>query len=211
MHLRFPSPDHSRECTLRISAAGDQFYFVMARVCMPRCDIRPMHERAGPIDCKLVPETSRPSMRVCMRWPIPRREWSITALSRCGVAPRAARPARRHRRPRSAAPCRRTQANVERPAAAHLEARPEAGTEDRAHRRRVLLRDREVEQAGAAFGEARLVDRSHLQAAERGDRGVAREGQAELVASLELAEELVGAGLSVGDGRGLAGNGDDAL
>ena len=104
-----------------------------------------------------------------------------------------------------------TQADVERPAAAHVEARPEVGAEDGAHRGRGLLRNGEIEQAAAAFCDACLIDRTDLQAAERADRGVGRKGQAEFVAGLGLAEELVGTGLSVGNGGREARDGDDTL
>src|SRR4029078_11192040 len=83
---------------------------------------------------------------------------------------------------------------------AALKVEREAG----AHAGGGLLRDQEIERAAAAFGEGGLVSRADLQPPEGRDPGVGREGQPGLVAGLDLAEELIGAGLAVGDGRGQA-------
>src|SRR5882757_11028073 len=87
----------------------------------------------------------------------------------------------------------------------------EVGAERRAHRRGGLLRDVEVERLGARFGEAVLGHTQDLQAGERCDRRGGRLIDADPVAGLDLAEELVGPGAAVGGARLQAGDDDLAL
>ena len=140
-------------------------------------------------------------------------EKPTTALSRCGVAPKTV-----NWRPGAAAnaavigrPCRRIRASS--PAARRCRAAGRhPGRSWRRSRRRGWCAPRSWSATGtrgcrgrAAFAEARLGARSDLHAAERGDRRLRRAVEAELVAGLELAEELVGAGVAVGEAGRQAG------
>ena len=81
----------------------------------------------------------------------------------------------------------------------------------RALRVRRLLRHVEAERLRARFAERVLRHARDLEAAERRDGRVGRRVDAELVAALDLAEELVGAGAAAGGALLQAGDQDLAL
>ena len=92
------------------------------------------------------------------------------------------------------------QAQVEREAAlaAERDDAGEVGAEHRAQRVGRLLRHVEAQRVGAPFGEGILRHRRALQARKRREAGGGGREEADAIASLDLPQELVGAGAAVG-------------
>jgi len=82
-------------------------------------------------------------------------------------------------------------------APSNIHRRADLRAEDGAQRTRGLLRHHEVERLRAGFGEAVLRRRRALQQRERCDEVSRRTAQLDAPARLELAQELVGAGLAI--------------
>lgn len=99
------------------------------------------------------------------------------------------------------------QAEIERRAAADLEAGGEVCTEGGADRCVDPRCYGEVLDAAAALGEGELIGRGELELSEPCDRGPRRDGEIKPVPGLDLAEDLVGTGVAVGDAGRQAGGG----